>query len=383
MINNSFIEIDIPALTNNLDFIQDSLGDECELVSVVKGNAYGHGIKHFVPAVYKCGVKSFAVFSASEAKKIFDLNLKLDRIMIMGFVDLHQIEWAVENGIEFYVFDQIRLSNALLAAVKTGKKAKIHIEVETGLNRTGFLSKEMKKVFEQCRMNKQHVEVMGVCSHLAGAENIANYYRIQKQIRKFNSYLKAFEKNSIPFEKAHLACSAAMMNYKKTIKDLARIGIMQYGLWPSKEVKMAYAVRSGMHEDPLKPVLSWKSKVMSTKFVKMGEYIGYGSSLLAEMDMKIATVPIGYSDGFARSLSNQGKVLIGGHRLDVISIVNMNLFIVDITNAENIQSGDEVVMIGKQGDLTVSVASFSDFSSQLNYELLTRLPHDIPRILIN
>lgn len=383
MINNSFIEIDIPSLKNNLNFIQNTLGEDCEMVSVVKGNAYGHGIRHFVPSVYKCGIKSFAVFSASEAKKIVDLNLKLNRIMIMGFVDLHQIEWAVENGIEFYVFDQLRLSNALLAAAKTGKKAKIHIEVETGLNRTGFISKELKKVFEQCRMHKDSVQIMGVCSHLAGAENIANYYRIQKQIRRFNAYLKSFDKNGIAFEKAHLACSAAMMNYKNTIKDMARVGIMQYGLWPSKEVKMAYAVKNGMSDDPLKPVLSWKSKVMSTKYVKLGEYVGYGSSLLAEMDMKIATVPIGYSDGFARSLSNQGKVLIGGHRLDVIGIVNMNLFIVEITNAENINAGDEVVMIGDQGDLTVSVASFSDFSSQLNYELLTRLPNDIPRIINN
>ncbi|MBD3636423.1 MAG: alanine racemase [Crocinitomicaceae bacterium] len=383
MIDNSYIEINIPALKNNLNFIQSMLGDKCELVSVVKGNAYGHGIENFVPAVAACGVKSFAVFSAYEAKKIVDIGLELDRVVIMGYIDDDQLEWAIENDVEIYMFDLLRLSNATLAASKLNKKVKIHIEVETGLNRTGFDTKELKKVFQFIEQNHQQLEIKGVCSHLAGAENIANYYRIKQQMTRFNQYLRSFKEEDIGFGKSHLACSAAMMNYPATIKDMVRIGIMQYGLWPSKEVKMAYVVRENIIEDPLKPVLSWKSKVMSTKYVKMGEYIGYGSSLLAEQDMRIATVPVGYADGFARSLSNQGKVLIAGHRLDVISIVNMNLFVVDISNVDEIQEGDEVVMIGDQEDQSVSVASFSDFSSQLNYELLTRLPNDIPRIITN
>jgi alanine racemase len=156
---------------------------------------------------------------------------------------------------------------------------------------------------------------------------------------------------------------------------------MQYGLWPSNEVRMAYFVKNKKVEDPLKAVLSWKTYVMSVKEVKMGEYIGYGSSLMAEKNMLIATVPVGYADGFARSLSNHGKVLIAGQRLDVIGTINMNLFMVDITNIASIKKGDEVVLIGEQGNLSITVASFSDFSSQLNYELLTRLPNDIPRII--
>lgn len=381
MIHNSHIEIDTNSLKKNHEFIQSVLGDERELVCVVKGNAYGHGIEHFVPAAYKTGVRSFGVFSAHEAKKVVDLGLELDRIMIMGYIDNDQLAWAIENGVEFYVFDEMRLSQAMLKASKIGKKAKIHIEVETGMNRTGFIKKDLDTVFEFLENNRELIEFKGVCSHLAGAENIANYYRIKRQIVNYHKFEKAFLQHGLEFEKSHLACSAAVMNYPKTRKDLARVGIMFYGFWPSKEVKMGYFVREKVMEDPLLPVLSWKSRVMSTKFVKMGEYIGYGSSLLAEEDMKIATVPVGYADGFARSLSNQGKVLIGEQRLDVISLVNMNLFVVDITNVDHIKPGDEVVMIGKQGDVSISVASFSDFSSQLNYELLTRLPNDIPRII--
>lgn len=383
MIESSHIYIDINALANNFSFLKEHLGSECELVSVVKGNAYGHLIEIFVPAAHLCGIKSFAVFSAYEAKKINDLGLELDRIVIMGFIDFEQVEWVIENQIEFYVFDKQSFAHVIEVAKQINTKAKIHIEVETGLNRTGFDNSEINAIFQMRNEAADFIELKGVCSHLAGAENITNRKRIKKQIKRFTAHVKNFQKENIVFEKRHLACSAAMMNYPTTKLDLARIGIMQFGLWPSKEVKMAYHIRNKTDEDPLEPVLSWKSKIMSTKQVKMGEYIGYGSSLQAEQDMMIATVPIGYADGFARSLSNQGKVLINGQRLDVIGVVNMNLFTVNITNTTQVKVGDEVVMIGKQGTQSISVASFSDFSSQLNYELLTRLPNDIPRLITN
>jgi len=381
MIENSHIEINLSALKNNYTFIKDKLGNECELVSVVKGNAYGHGIENFVPAANHCGIKSFAVFSAFEAHKLQQLALPINRILIMGYIDHDQIEWAIVNGIEFYIFDTARLTHTINTAKKLNKKAKIHIEVETGLNRTGFDTESIEHVYQLLVAGAAYVEIKGLCSHLGGAENSANFDRIRIQIERFNDYSVNFQKKQIHIEKKHLACSAAIINYPKTILDLARIGIMQYGLWPSEAVRMAYFTHNKIEEDPLEPVLSWKSRVMSTKLVKKGEYIGYGLSLQAEQDMLIATVPVGYADGFARSLSNQGKVLINGLRLDVIGIVNMNLFIVDAKNTQELSIGDEVVMIGKQGDRTISVASFSDFSNQLNYELLTRLPNDIPRIM--
>lgn len=381
MIENSHIELDVKALKNNYDFIRKQLNPDTQLVSVVKGNAYGHGIEKFVPTAIDCGVESFAVFSAHEAFKVKQSASNINRIIVMGNLPSAELDWAVENNIEAYAFDVGRLKNMALTAAKLKTKAKVHIEIETGLNRTGFTSKELKEVFSFIEDYKEFIDVKGVCSHLAGAENIANYYRIKNQIQRFKTGLKRFDKNEQSYEHAHLACSAAMMNYPKTIYDMVRVGIMQYGLWPSKEVKMAYHVRTKQEADPLQPVLSWKSNVMSMKVVNKGEYIGYGSTLLAEQNMRIATVPVGYADGFARSLSNQGKVLINGHRLDVVATVNMNLFLVDVTNVENVKIGDEVVMIGKQGTQSISVASFSDFSSQLNYELLTRLPNDIPRLL--
>jgi alanine racemase len=380
MNETSYIEINQTALQNNIQFIKNIIGANCELISVIKGNAYGHGIKNIAPILSHYNVKSFAVFSAFEAHKIVDSKTDYKRIIIMGDVD-DSLEWAIKNDIEFFVFDENRLSETIVLAKKLDKKATIHIEIETGLNRTGFTKKELKKIIPLIKLNENHLIVEGICSHLAGAEDIANYFRINKQISNFNTTLKYLKKENIHFKNAHLACSAAIMNYPKTINTMTRVGIMQYGFWPSKQVKVAYLANQKDKTDPLQRVISWKSKVMSIKTVNEGEYIGYGNSCLTETKTKIATIPVGYAHGFSRSLSNQGKVLINGTRVDIVGIVNMNMLIADITNLTEVKKGDEVVLIGEQNGQSISVASFSDLSNQLNYELLTRLPNDIPRIL--
>lgn len=137
-----------------------------------------------------------------------------------------------------------------------------------------------------------------------------------------------------------------------------------------------------MKEDPLKRVISWKSEVMDIKQVEPDQFIGYGTTLLSEQKMKIASVPVGYGHGYSRSLSNQGKVIIKGHRLDVIGLVNMNLILVDVSVIDDLEPGDEVILIGDHNGISITVASFSDLSSQLNYELLTRLDKEIPRKFI-
>ena len=192
-----------------------------------------------------------------------------------------------------------------------------------------------------------------------------------------------FIENNVAPGKRHTACSAAAMSYLKSRMDMVRIGIMQYGFWSSRETFIGYINNKEEKADPLHRIIRWKSHVMSTKSVKAGEFIGYGTSYLAQRDMKIATIPVGYSHGFSRGLSNQGRVLIHGNRIGVIGIVNMNLITVDITNIPEIKKGDEAVLIGTQGDLTISVASFSELSNQLDYELLTRLNHNIPRVIVD
>ncbi|MDT8413484.1 MAG: alanine racemase [Vicingaceae bacterium] len=379
----STIEINKTAYKNNLTFIRSLIDESCIFSSVIKGNAYGHGIETFAPMAEEVGVDHFSVFSAYEAYRLKKVSNGKSTIMIMGVANSpEELEWAISLNIEFFVFDLDRLEKAVNIAKKLKKKAIVHIEIETGMNRTGFCVDELKDVIHFIEDNKSYLEIKGLCTHFAGAESITNYFRVKNQILSYNRILKFFTTNNINFKQKHLACSAAVINYPQTINDLVRVGIMQYGFWPSRESQMKYYTKNKINTNPLQPVISWKSYVMGTKPVAAGEYISYGTTVLAETDMKIATIPVGYAHGFSRSLSNQGKVIINGHRLDVVGLVNMNMMIVDITNVPEIKKGDEVILIGEQGDVSVSVASFGEMSNQLNYELLTRLPEDIPRKII-
>ena len=382
MFNTSVIELSKISLRNNIDFLKKEMGKNVRISSVVKGNAYGHGIKEFVPLAEECGLNHFSVYSVDEALEVKKCSTEKTKIMIMGMVENEELEWAINSGIEFYLFDFIRLNKAIEYAAKLKRKAKIHIEIETGMNRTGFSGEYLREVFRILKTNRDVLSIEGLCTHFAGAESIANYVRIQKQLRTFNRISRWFVKNGIIPKLRHTACSAAAMSYPKSRMDMVRIGIMQYGFWSSRETFMGYISNMEDKTDPLKRVISWKSRIMSTKTVKAGEFIGYGTSYLAQRDMKAATIPIGYAHGFSRELSNRGRVLINGNRVSVIGIVNMNLMTVDISNIPEAKKGDEVVLIGKQGDLSISVASFSELSSQPDYELLTRLNHTIPRIVV-
>ncbi len=382
MYHTSVIEINKAAYQGNLKFIKKLMGKKTQISSVVKGNAYGHGIEYFVPMAQDCGQNHFCVFSADEARSVKKAMKNEGTIVIMGMIEKPEISWAITNGIEFYAFDENRLEYALKVAKKLKKRAVVHIEVETGLNRTGFNSEQLKKVIKTLKENWEHLEFKGFCTHYAGAESISNYLRIKQQLVSFKRLQKLVQESGLRPEVYHTACSAAAVRYPSTRMDMARIGIMQYGYWPNMETYISYMTRKEGRNNPLKRIISWKSKIMSTKEVKTGEFIGYGTFFLASKDMKIATVPVGYSHGFSRSLSNHGRVLVNGERVGVIGTVSMNSFTIDITDVPHTKPGDEVVMIGDQGDLSISVSSFSEMSNQLNYELLTRLPRRIPRKIV-
>lgn len=359
------------------------MGSDVLISSVVKGNAYGHGIEEFIPMLCEVGVTHFSVFSAAEARRVSLVCEPDSTIMIMGVVRRDGMEWAMRNDVEFFVYDHHRLQEALEMSKKLKCTAKIHIELETGMNRTGFEQKDWAATIEFIKAHQDHFELKGICTHYAGAESIANYLRIQRQIRRFKKGVQLFESKGLKADKLHTSCSAAAMMYPKYRYNMVRIGIMQYGLWPSPETLVQYAMNKKDKSDPLRRVISWKSNVMAVKKVKSGEFIGYGQSYLAREDITTAVVPLGYAHGYSRDLSNQGRLLIRGQRVGVVGVVNMNMLIVDVSQIEGVEVGDEAVVIGKQGDVELTVASFSDISNQVNYELLTRLPHNIPRKVID
>lgn len=370
-------------MRNNILFIKSLLGSEVVFSSVVKGNAYGHGISNYCPLAFSAGIRHFSVFSAQEAFFVYQaLEGKDFQLMIMGDVEDGALEWVIEKKIELYVFDQSRLEAAIGVCKKLRLKARIHIEIETGMNRTGFPAKDLAAVFQILKANQAHIEVKGLCSHFAGAESITNYKRIKDQFNRFKKTERTVDDFDWMTPVKHLASSSAAIRYPNSQMDLVRIGILQYGFFPTQEILVHHLTKRKGNLDGLQRVLSWKTRVMDIKDVKAGEFIGYGTSYFTNRQTKLALLPIGYSSGYSRSLGNQGKVLIKGVRYDVIGTVSMSMLTVDITSSQGIERGDEVVLIGHQGSSEISVASFSDYSNLINYELLTRLPQDIPRIIV-
>ncbi|HEX6983659.1 MAG TPA: alanine racemase [Balneolaceae bacterium] len=384
----SYIELSRASFKQNVSFLKDYIGQDVIFSSVIKGNAYGHGIEYFLPMAEECGIRHFSVFSSDEAKIAFESKTCEDsHIMIMGMIYNDVLEWAIKNDISFWIFELNRLNATVEVAKKTGIPARIHLLLETGMNRLGLDRSKFEEAQKIINSNKKHLELDGICTHFAGAESVSNYVRITEQQKKFNEYLSWFNDHGIKAKILHTASSASALNYPDTIMDMVRFGIAQYGFWPNRETYMNFVKKhpdiEKRHEDPLDSVMSWKSMVMSTKEVPAGEFIGYGNTYLTSRKQKIATVPIGYTHGFGRNLTNVGIVLINGERASVAGLVNMNLITVDVTDIPDVKKGDEVVIIGEQGDQEMTVASFSEMANFLNYEVLTRIPSKLPRYVVD
>ena len=383
MFDTSHIEISRSAYRHNIRYLKKIAGKNVRISSVIKGNAYGHGIDNMVPLAEEAGIRHFSVFSAREALQTHSVRSPESHIMIMGHLDEQELSWAIENGIEFFVYDHDRLNKSLELAARINKKARLHIEAETGFHRTGFAYGDMPSVVKKLKQNQDHLVLEGLCTHYAGAESLANYLRVKNQIITYRKFVRYFNKHKLSIGYRHTACSAAALTYPATIMDMVRFGIAQYGYWPSPETRMFRFRRESPAEDnALRRLLSWKSKVGAIKEVEAGQFIGYGSSYLSNKKIRIAIIPVGYANGFSRSLSNTGRVLIRGRRVPVIGSVTMNTLTVNVTDIPGVEKGDEVVIIGKQKRLSISIASFCEMSNQLNYQLLTRLPADIPRKVV-
>jgi alanine racemase len=382
--HSSRIELSQKALKTNFNFLRKKIGKDIKISSVVKANAYGHGIHQFVPMAEKCGINHFSVASSFEAEEVLDVCREDTNIMIMGILYDSDLPWVIKHGIEFYVFHQDRLKASLDQAHKLGMKAKIHLEVETGANRTGIHNDDFKDALQFMKDHSEDLEFKGLCTHLGGAESFANKFKIDKQKKRFEEFVKQCDKMNYKPESLHVASSAGSLSYPDTRYDMVRIGVAQYGHWPSPEIYYDHLnTENKTSDNTLKRVFTWKTDIMDVRKVEAGEFVGYGTAFQATHDMTIAVMPLGYSNGYPKALSNRGKVLIHGKKCPIVGLINMNLFMVDVTHLENPQIGDEVVLVGRQKNNTIKLASFTEFTNLLNNEMLSRLPQVIPREVVS
>lgn len=382
----SRIEISRRAYRSNLDLLRDVVGPGCAISSVVKGNAYGHGIGNIVELAEEWGIRHFSVFHAGEARAVLDASKKDTTVMVMGFLAAEEVEWAVENRVAFFVFDLGRLREARDVAGRIGKPARVHLDLETGMNRTGLSREDFAEALDLLQRSPDTLRFEGLCTHYAGAESEGNHLRVQRQIEVFEERTRTAAARGLRPSVRHTACSAATFSYPQTRMDLVRAGIAQYGFWPSQETRMRFLLQREEENgepvpDPLRRVMRWVTSVMSVKTVEPGQFVGYGTSYLTTRRQRIATIPVGYGQGFPRVLSNLGHVVVRERRAPVVGVVNMNLTTIDVTEIPGVEAGDEVVLIGRQGDEEISVGWFGDITRMLNYEVLVRIPREVPRVV--
>lgn len=378
--HSSRIDLSQSSLKANFNFLRKKIGEEVLISSVVKANAYGHGILEYVPMAEKCGINHFSVASSFEAEEVLEVKKPETRVMIMGIIYEEDIPWAIENEIEFYVYNYDRLSIVCEIAKKLDKVAHIHLEIETGANRTGVSKREFSKCLTLIKRYSGNIEFVGLCTHFGGAETFANDFKIQKQLKSFNEYYAVCKRRKILPAMRHLASSAAALSFPKSRFEMVRIGVAQYGYWPSPDVYYHHLNETGKRsEKGLRRIFTWKTEIMDIRQVDEGEFIGYGTAFQAIRDMKVAVLPLGYSNGYPRGLSNRGHVLIRGKKAPITGLINMNLFMVDVSHIPGVKVGDEVVLIGRQKNNHIGVASFTQTTQLRNQEMMSRLPSAIPR----
>ncbi len=373
--SGTYLEIDQTCLEANIAALRKELGDS-ELCMVVKGNAYGHGYDPMVPLAEAAGVRTFAVFSAREAAGFLRASDGKSRLMVMGHSEPENLDWLIAHGVELWINDVDAWADIQAAAAR--KPAKVHLELETGMHRTGVTPDNALGIIDDIA-NDDNVQLVGICTHFAGRESSDNDERVAEQKQRFHAFVEAAAKRGVRAP-LHVASSAAALLDEDCRLDMCRVGIACYGLWPSQEVKR---LREARPDPPvLRNVMTWKSKVLAIQDVPDGEFVGYGRSHAAEGDEQVAVLGVGYGDGFARALSNTGHVLIRGRRASIVGNVNMSMVQVNVTHIPGVEVGDEAVLIGRQGDVEISVASFSDFNNFVNYELMARISHELPRHVV-
>lgn len=378
---NTWIEINPEALRSNYTLFRNLIGGTVKLCAVVKANAYGHGIVLTAKLLHDMGIDFFAVHSLEEALILKQSGYNLP-ILIMGYVLLDHLESVVDNQFRIVTYNKETVREVGKIAQSKSLTAFLHFKLETGTNRQGIHPGEIKSFFELAQQYN-NLQIEGVYTHFANIEDTTNHKYAGNQLAVFKDCTSKLEENCGKIPIKHTACSAAALLFPSSYFDMVRVGISLYGMWPSRETFLSYKMEHDCDEDEeiIKPVLSWKTRISQVKEIAKGSFIGYGCTYRTTTDSKIAVLPIGYSDGYDRKLSNNGHVLIGGQRAPIRGRICMNITLVDVTHIPDVKVEDEVVLIGKQGKEEISADHLAGLVGTINYEILSRINPNIPRII--
>lgn len=367
---DTIVEVNLDAVKHNVREFEKRVNDKnIEMMAAVKANAYGHGAVEVAKAAIEAGVNQLAVAFVDEGIELREAGIFVP-ILILGYTPVEAAKDAIEYDIMMTVYRIEDLKEINENAKEIGKKARIQVKIDTGMSRIGLQEEEIVPFLEELK-NMKYVEVEGMFTHYSTADEIDKTYT-NMQTSLFEKAVDTAKEIGIHLPYIHSSNSAGSMELSNTFQNMVRVGIGIYGMYPSKEVD--HTVVS------LQPALALKSKVAHIKHAKKNRGVSYGNTYVTTGEEWIATVPIGYADGYNRQLSNKGYALINGIRVPVIGRVCMDQLMLDVTKAMPVHVGDEVVFYGKQGEEEISVEEIADILGTINYEVTCMLDRRIPRV---
>jgi len=359
LLGSTWIEIDLDAIAQNVRNIKKLIGEKKELMAVVKGNAYGHDILEVSSVVLKNGASRLAVARLEEGIFLRKAGIVVP-ILILGLTLKQQAELLVSYSITPTVSECGTIEKISESAFKKDKKIKVHLKIDTGMGRIGIFPYHVLNFIKKVRA-LGNVEIEGIFTHFSVADEKDKTYT-EAQFKKFIEVLTILEKEGIKIPVKHVGNSATLLDLPHMWLDLVRPGISIYGLYPSTEVQKAVK---------LIPAHSFKTRIVFLKELPVGECISYGRIYTTtKRRTKVASLPVGYADGYNRLLSNQGEVLVRGRRFPVIGRVCMDQCMIDVTNLPKVKIGDEVVLWGRQGEEEITVEEIAEKIGTINYEIV-------------
>ncbi|WP_238883026.1 alanine racemase [Clostridium sp. YIM B02551] len=364
-------EINLNSLENNMRQIKNLVKDK-KIYAVVKADGYGHGALDVAPIFLENGATGLAVAVITEALELRRSGVKAP-ILILGYTPLTFGDKMAQYDIEQTVYDLNYVKELSDIAIKEKRNIKIHIALDTGMGRIGILPNEEGLEIVRKISKLPNIILEGIFTHFSTADETDKSYT-KYQLKLFYDFTNRLEQEGIKFNVKHVSNSAAIMDMEETYFDGVRPGIIMYGYYPSDEV-----LKDKLN---LKPALTLKTSIAHLKTLPQGMYISYGRKFKTERESIIATLPVGYADGYTRALSNKGKVIINGKLAPIVGRVCMDQVMVDVTDVGEVSVGDEVVLLGEQGEAKFNADDLAEILDTINYEIICMIGRRVPRVYI-
>lgn len=365
-------EIDLGSIAHNIQEIRRVTAPSAKVMAVVKANGYGHGAVEVSRAALANGAGWLGVARVAEGMALREAGIDAP-VLILSYIPPEQSVEVVHHDLSQAVYTRDMALALAEAAAREGKRARVHFKVDTGMGRIGWQagSGAVNEILELAR--NPHLEIEGVFTHFAASDEADKGYTLE-QFHRFMEITEALRKNGLEIPVKHAANSAAIMEMPETHLDMVRAGIIVYGLYPSDEVDHS---RIDLH-----PAMSLKAKVAYVKEVPAGFKVSYGCTYTTSKPTVIATLPLGYADGYSRRLSSRGEALLNGQRVPVVGRVCMDQIMVDAGHIPGVKMGDEAVLIGRQGDDEISADEVAKKLGTINYEVTCMVSYRVPRVYI-